>query len=203
MRLNARFDGTIFVSHCLCKHQISAVSKRKFANPEHIICLPVPEKAQAQYMFCVIPYNRDGVNVPPTHEQIMWTVPNTLLKPSQVSGKLSVEGEEETYRSLLLRILNKCLQPFQKQVVVPNEKEFMSQAAQVYRKGERAVHVKAFRGSKDGEFWVFWSYRKVQILLYPRPRSNAIGQPKKKDTIRHFFGGKVLTECQASSSSSP
>lgn len=121
---------------------------------EHVTCLPVPEKAQAQYIFCVFPVNADGIHTPSDDtvpaEQILWTVPNTTLKTTQVSGSLSIESED-TYRSLLIRILNRCLAPLQKQVVVPNEKEFASPTTQTYRKGEKAVHVKAFRGSKDGK----------------------------------------------------
>ena len=107
-------------------------------------------------MFCVFPFNTDGItntvseNTQPA-EQILWTVPNTILKPSQVSGELAIEAED-TYKSLLLRVLNRRLAPFQKQIEVPNEKEFASQTAQTYRKGEKAVHVKAFRGSKDGRY---------------------------------------------------
>ena len=130
---------------------------------EHVTCLPVPEKAQAQYMFCVFPFNADGINNHSSKdnepaEQILWAVPNTALKPSQVSGELAIETED-TYRSLLLRVLNRCLAPFQKQVEVPNEKDFASKTAQVYRKGEKAVHVKAFRGSKDGRyrFLILWN----------------------------------------------
>lgn len=123
---------------------------------EHITCIPVPEKAQAQYNFCVFPLNADGINTPSDDtvpaEQILWTVPNTTLKPTQVSGELSIESDD-TYKSLLIRILNRCMSPFQKQVVVPNEKEFASQTTQAYRKGEKAVHVKAFRGSKDGKYF--------------------------------------------------
>jgi hypothetical protein len=113
----------------------------------------VPEKAQANYNFCVFPFNGDGVNTAASDgaEQILWTVPNTVVKPTNVSGKVAVESED-TYKSLLIRVLNRCLEQYQKQVVVPNEKEFTSQTTQVYRKGEKAVHVRAFRGSKDGKY---------------------------------------------------
>jgi hypothetical protein len=123
---------------------------------EHIACLPAPEKAQAQYNFCISPLNGgDGINPVSgdgvsAAQQILWTVPNMVLKSTQISGEIAVESEE-TYRSLLLRVLNGCLGHFGKQVVVPNEKAFASQTTQAYRKGEKAVHVKAFRGNKDGK----------------------------------------------------
>lgn len=108
-------------------------------------------------MFCVFPFNADGINNKKLSESdepaepILWTVSNTILEQSQVAKELTVEAED-TYKSLLLRVLNRCLEPFQKQVEVPNEKEFASQTAQAHKKGEKAVHVKAFRGSKDGMF---------------------------------------------------
>jgi hypothetical protein len=40
-------------------------------------------------------------------------------------------------------------------VIEPDEKGFASAVAQPHRKGEKAVHVKAFRGSKDGMFVLF------------------------------------------------
>lgn len=108
-------------------------------------------------MFCVFPLNTEGINnSKPTEgkepaEQILWTVSNAILEPSQILWGLGLE-EGETYRSLFLRVLNRGLIPFRKQVEVPNEKEFACQTAQAYRTGEKAVHVKAFRGSKDGKF---------------------------------------------------
>lgn len=111
-------------------------------------------------MFCVFPFNADGINNQSSEdkepaEQILWTVSNAILKTSQVSGELAIEPDD-THKSLLLRVLNRCLAPFQKQVEVPNEKDFASQTAQVYRKGEKAVHVKAFRGSKDGRYCTYF-----------------------------------------------
>lgn len=158
------------------------VSGRRYV--EFATCVPVPEKAQAQYMFCVFPLNTDGTNnhssadIEPA-EQILWTIPNTTLKPSQVSGELIIETED-TYRSLLLRVLNRCLAPFHKQVEVPNEKEFASQTAQVYKKGEKAVHVKAFRGSKDGRsrLLVRWNEtRKCNLLDRSDLNSNIPSKP--------------------------
>ena len=107
-------------------------------------------------MFCVFPFNADGINnSKPTEgkepaEQILWTVSNTVKDPPRILWGLGLE-DGDTYRSLFLRVLNRCLIPFRKQVEVPNEKEFACQTAQAYRTGEKAVHVKAFRGSKDGK----------------------------------------------------
>lgn len=129
-----------------------AISKLNPESAEHIICLPVPEKAQAHYNFCVFPLHGDGVTASESStatEQMLWTVPSTTPKPGTFEGEIHVE-EEESYKSVLLRLLNQRLKCIGKAVIEPNEKEFVSQTVQAYRKGEKAVHVKAFRGSKDG-----------------------------------------------------
>lgn len=116
------------------------------------MCLPVPEKAQAQYNFCVFPLNGDGVRASESGseaEQILWTVPITPPKPGTVDSDIHA-GDDEPYKSVLLRLLNERLKRNGKEVIEPKEKEFVSQTVQAYRKGEKAVHVKAFRGSKDG-----------------------------------------------------
>lgn len=112
----------------------------------------MPEKAQAQYNFCVFPLHGDGVTASESSsaaEQMLWTVPITTPKPGTFEGEIHVE-EEGSYKSVLLRLLNQRLKRIGKEVIEPNEKEFVSQTGQAYRKGEKAVHVKAFRGSKDG-----------------------------------------------------
>lgn len=120
---------------------------------EHVICLPVPEKAQAQYNFCVFPLHGDGVTAfenNSTAEQMLWTVPTTTPKPGTFEGGIHAK-EQESYKDVLLRLLNERLKRVGKKVIEPNEKEFVSQTVQAYRKGEKAVHVKAFRGTKDGK----------------------------------------------------
>lgn len=119
---------------------------------EHVVCLPVPEKAQAHYNFCVFPLHGDGVTASESNaaaEQMLWTVPATTIKPGTIEGEIHAE-EEESYKSVLLRLLNERLNRIGKGVIEPNEKQFVSQTVQAYRKGEKAVHIKAFRGSKDG-----------------------------------------------------
>lgn len=129
-----------------------AISKLIPGSAEHVICLPVPEKAQMQYNFCLFPLHGDGVTISESNsaaEQMLWTVPITTPKPGIFEGKIHAK-EEEPYKSVLLRHLNELLKPLGKEVIEPNEKEFTSKTVQAYRKGEKAVHVKAFRGSKDG-----------------------------------------------------
>lgn len=110
--------------------------------PEHVICLPVPDKPQGQYNFCVFPLHGDGVTAPSENtsaaEPMLWT-----------AGVGSVNNDEN-YKGLCLRLVNESLRPFGQQVLEPDEKEFVSQDGRPYKTGEKAAHVKAFRGSKDG-----------------------------------------------------
>ncbi|KAL8786080.1 MAG: hypothetical protein Q9195_008356 [Heterodermia aff. obscurata] len=141
-----------------------------------IVCLPVPEKAQAQYNFCVFPINGDGITdaseVGSANEQILWTVPNTTPKGGLCSDDVS-HGTDETYKSIIVRLLNERLRKKKShsvQIVEPDPTEFVSEVSQPYRKGEKAVHVKAFRGNKDGFLFflptgIFWGFKKPLIFF--------------------------------------
>ncbi|KAL8867685.1 MAG: hypothetical protein Q9174_005502 [Haloplaca sp. 1 TL-2023] len=122
------------------------------ANVDYCIVLPVPEKAQPQHSFCVFP--KEG------EDHILFTVPGTTVKPESIKSETSY-GPEETYKEVAIKMLNRRLK---RKVIEPNEKDFTSQVAQAHRKGEKAVHVKAFRGSKDvGIIFVF----KKPLSLFP------------------------------------
>ena len=73
-----------------------------------------------------------------------------------------------------MRALNKCLSATAdgaaKKVVVPSDAEFASAVPQSHRKGEKAWHVKAHRGSKDGFLFflstaIVWAFKKPLALL--------------------------------------
>ena len=114
-----------------------------WSEVEHVICLPVPEKAQAQKNFCVFPKGGDGVMPAPEggsqHETMVWTAPDTKAK--------GAAEDEPTQVGRMLASLEKAKCKLQQ----PDEKEFASEVPQPGRKGEKAYHVKAFKGSKDGE----------------------------------------------------
>ena len=125
-----------------------------------VVCLPVPEKAQAQYNFCVLSATADG----PATDQIVWTVPETAPKDGTFVGS-TISHPGQTYRALLITLLNESLKPYNKRVVEPDKQEFASQVVQAHRKGELAYHIKAFRGSKDGFLFllpngIFWGFKK-------------------------------------------
>lgn len=130
-----------------------------------IVCLPVPEKAQAQYNFCVFSATTDGLAT----DQTVWTVPDTVPKDGIFVG-LTTSQPGGTYRTLLITILNEALKPYKKRVIEPNIQEFASQVVQAHRKAEPAYHIKAFRGSKDGFLFllptgIFWGFKKPLELF--------------------------------------
>ena len=127
---------------------------------QEMFCLPVPEKAQAQYNFCVFANELvDG-----TTDQILWTVPASIPKNGVVTGGPRSEPGA-TYKDTLISTINKGLKPFKRRIVEPTSQEFKSEIVQAHRKGETAYHVKAFRGSKDGFLFflssgIVWGFKK-------------------------------------------
>ncbi len=127
----------------------------------HILCVPVPEKAQRQYTFCVFPTGAEGLSAPEKGnvvvEPVVWMVVDGAPKGV---GVLGIDGEVEeegvTLKVLITRALNKGLGAAGRgvKVVEPEEREFASAIGQAHRKGERAFHVGAFRGSKDGSYTI-------------------------------------------------
>ncbi|KAH8422883.1 putative negative regulator of DNA transposition (Rtt106) [Aspergillus melleus] len=121
---------------------------------QHVLCLPVPEKNQRQTNFCIIPQYGDGINPPPNGEpapeSIVWTVADGPPKAGAFTGngQQIATTEGETAEQLVRKTLNENLS--QTQVVRPDEREFVSAMPEAHRKGEKAYHVKAFRGSKEG-----------------------------------------------------
>ena len=143
---------------------------------EHVTCLPVPEKAQAQYNFCVFPRYADGLTVSseetPVPDQLLWTVSNAAPKPGICSDDLKI-SPDESFKSVMVRLLNERLRHKAGRkccVIEPDESEFSSEATQPSRTGQRAVHVKAFRGSKDGFLFflssgIVWGFKKPLIFF--------------------------------------
>lgn len=140
----------------------------QWQNIEYCVCVPVPEKAQPQYNYCIFP--RDEEN----GEQILFTIPGGKMKPGAITSG-EVVDPEESYKDAVTRMLNKRLK---NPVAEPNEKDFVSQVAQAHRKGEKAVHVKAFRGSKDGFLFLLplgllYGFKKP-LLFFPFHTINSI-----------------------------
>ncbi|KAM5435694.1 hypothetical protein MferCBS31731_006143 [Microsporum ferrugineum] len=145
------------------------------AKIQHVLCLPVPEKAQRQFNFCIIPEYKDGITSAPdgmiTFEPMVWTVPDAPPRSAYLgSGTPVVESASlaETYQTYFQSVLNGKLKHVK--VSCPDEKEFVSATPEAHRKSEKAYHVKAFRGSKEGYLFflatgIFFGFKKPVIFI--------------------------------------
>ena len=116
---------------------------------EHAFCLPVPDKQQRQCNFVLLP--KSGAVSPSGApcEQVMFTL-NEVAPQETISAEQKAE-EGDTLVSIAERDLNAMLAKYGKKITRPTEKEFASAIPQSHRKGEKAWHVKAHRGSKEGK----------------------------------------------------
>lgn len=119
---------------------------------EQVICTAVPEKASAACNFTIIPSAASAMSSVPL-EPIIFTVPQTAAKNVKFHNGEQVR-EGETWEQLFRRVLDNELCRFGKKVVVPDSREFESSMVQAHRKGEKAYHVKAFRGASEGTAWL-------------------------------------------------
>jgi Histone chaperone Rttp106-like len=121
----------------------------------------VPEKAKKQHNFVIMPKGGNGLSTAPnTAECIVWTVNES---PASEEGKTDAEPANTA------RFLSAQLARFGKEVVFPDENEFKSGMPTV-RKGDKAYHVKAHRGSKDGYLFflpggIIWVFKKPLLFL--------------------------------------
>ncbi|KAB5585114.1 putative chaperone protein [Coniochaeta sp. 2T2.1] len=147
---------------------------------EHIFHLPVPEKSAMQYNYVLFPR---GSYLPspktsnassPDLEPLVFTVPATAPKPNSVLGPqaASAAAVSDTYTSLFNWALSSFLRSASNpaSIISANPSIFHSAARQAYRPAEKAVHVKAFRGSKDGYLFflprgILWGFKKPLLFL--------------------------------------
>ncbi|KAJ9197030.1 hypothetical protein DTO164E3_5999 [Paecilomyces variotii] len=138
----------------------------------HVVAVPVPEKNQRQFNFCVIPWYGDVVNPPPdgeaAPEAMVWTVADGPPKAAFSGAGQQLGAEGETGENLLRRMLNESLT--HTQVVRPDDKQFVSAMVEAHRKTDKAYHVKAFRGSKEGYLFflstgIFFGFKKPLVFF--------------------------------------
>ncbi|KAK4549918.1 hypothetical protein LTR36_005219 [Oleoguttula mirabilis] len=115
---------------------------------DQAFCLPVPEKQQRQWNFVLFPKpgatNPEGI----PYEQVVFTM--SEMPPVGASSLSHQILESDTFVTVTERELNRILSLHGKRVVIPDAVEFASSIPQSHRKGEKAYHVKAHRGSKEG-----------------------------------------------------
>ncbi|KAI1616660.1 hypothetical protein EDD36DRAFT_142484 [Exophiala viscosa] len=121
--------------------------------------LPVPEKATKQYNFCLLPKPDSNQSDP-----IIWTVNHGPLKschiPNPVLAKIA-SGPDHILETALDFVLKKA----GISLTYPTADEFASATPESHRKSDKAYHVKAFRGSKDGFLFflhngIFFGFKK-------------------------------------------
>ncbi|KAI1106340.1 Rtt106-domain-containing protein [Jackrogersella minutella] len=143
---------------------------------EYAFYLPVPEKAQVQHNYILFPRNSISLSKSstPTEEPLVFTVSAGAPKPGSIGGPNAgaASAVSDSYTTLFHWALNKCLQAAKNnvQIVAADPAKFHSKIRQPHRPKEPAVHVKAFRGSKDGYLFfldtgILWGYKKPLLFI--------------------------------------
>lgn len=121
--------------------------------------LPVPEKATKQYNFCLLPKSDSKESEP-----MIWTVNHGPLKSCHISSPALAKiasGPDDILETALDFVLKRV----GISLTFPTAEEFASATPESHRKGDKAYHVKAFRGSKDGFLFflhngIFFGFKK-------------------------------------------
>lgn len=121
-------------------------SAHRLESYSHFLRLPVPEKNQKQYNFCLIPTVLDAGSTEP----IIWTVNDGPLKSYKIESD-DLQAVASGPKDVLENTLNYALNRTGNKLVLPNGDEFTSAIRESHRKGDLTYHVKAFRGSKEGK----------------------------------------------------
>ncbi|KAI0469262.1 hypothetical protein F4859DRAFT_487569 [Xylaria cf. heliscus] len=141
---------------------------------EYAFFLPVPEKAQVQHNYVLLPQNSYFPSQTTPVDPLVFTIPATAPKPGSIGGPnaQAASAVSDSYPTLFNWAINKCLQAGGKnvQIVAADPSKFHSVIRQPHRPKEQAVHVKAFRGSKDGflfflENGILWGFKKPLMFL--------------------------------------
>jgi hypothetical protein len=154
---------------------------------EYAFYLPVPEKSQAQFHYVLFP--RGSTLALPSKdadasktEPLLLTIPATAPKPDAISGPnaAAAAAVSDTYSTLFHWAINKCLQATSNNVRIEaaDPAKFHSMVRQAHRPNEKAVFVKAFRGTKEGylfflESGILFGFKKP-LLLIPLDRIAAV-----------------------------
>lgn len=136
----------------------------------------MPEKSQVQHNYILFPRNSFSLSKSgtPTEEPLVFTVSAGAPKPGSIGGPnaSAASAVSDSYTTLFHWALNKCLQAAGNNVhiVAADPTKFHSKVRQPHRPKEPAVHVKAFRGSKDGylfflETGILWGFKKPLLFI--------------------------------------
>lgn len=158
---------------------------------EHIFYLPVPEKNQVQHNYVLfprgsyLPTSKASTTQPASQaaiEPLVFTVPSTAPKPGTIKGPSAgaAAAASDSHTTLFDWALTTSLRTAGSSVPIvrSDARIFHSATRQPYRPTEKAVHVKAFRGSKDGYLFflptgILWGFKKP-LLFLPLDRIQAV-----------------------------
>ncbi|RMZ85090.1 hypothetical protein DV738_g106, partial [Chaetothyriales sp. CBS 135597] len=159
------------------------------ANYARVLCLPVPEKPQRLFNYCFIP-KPNAVAAVPAAESIVFTLPAPPLKNATVAAEWPSHiprpgGGENPLEEILATISSIQGIGLDK----PDANLFVSVFPDVQRKNEKAYHVKAHVGTKDGYLFflstgIFFGFKKpikfipldiIESTSFVRPVSRTFG----------------------------
>lgn len=156
---------------------------------EYAFCLPVPEKSQKQNNYILFPTSsiitppKPIPGSPPIPEPFVFTIPDSAPKAGTISGSEAAAAStvSDDYKTLFdwaILVRLKAAGKSNIKIVQADEKLFHSMQRQAHRPDEKAVHVKAFRGSKDGYLFflpngILWGFKKP-LLFLPHERISAV-----------------------------
>ncbi|KAJ4265368.1 hypothetical protein NW762_004656 [Fusarium torreyae] len=166
-------DGHIYARAPNTTAPIPAIT-HAWSDIEYVFYLPVPEKNQVQHNYVLFPRGTclPSKTNPPTEEPLVFTVPATAPKQGTIGGPdaASAAAVSDNYKSLFHWALNRHLKPHGVDITSADPNKFYSMVRQPHRPNEKAVHVKAFRGSKDGylfflETGILWGFKKPLMFI--------------------------------------
>lgn len=146
-----------------------------FPAIDYTFCLPVPDKAQVQHNYVLL--LKDSYGLRPTEwEPLVFTINAGAPKPDALSGldaSMARQTASDSFQALFDWALPKYLATAgnpSNRVLRADPARFHSKQRQAHRPQEKAVHVGAHRGSKDGylfflEQGILWGYKKPVIFL--------------------------------------
>ncbi|KAK2606545.1 hypothetical protein N8I77_005287 [Diaporthe amygdali] len=154
---------------------------------EFVFYTPIPEKQQLHFNYILFPRNTALASTksfpPADFEPLVFSVPTSSPKPGIVGGYAAQTASQvsDSYTSLMHWAINSQLQSVNNTtaaIVGTDPRVFFSAVRQPHRPKERAVYIKAFRGSKDGYLFflpngILWGFKKP-LLFIPLDRINAV-----------------------------
>lgn len=134
----------------------------------HFLVLPVPEKIQKQYNFCIMP--QPGRDVEP----LVWTMNAGAPKSYKIETdhlKDYLEGKDK--QQVMENVIRYALQQSKlsgRELILPEDAEFASEIRESHRKNDVAYHAKAHIGSKEGYLFflkagIFFGFKKPLRLF--------------------------------------